>query len=84
MKAIELCKTAHEVGWSVIISTSKDAPETMDTFLSDFAVGIGSSQLHVGGLHAAEYSCKLNRILDISHEIPENSNIQFLGSNFRK
>lgn len=81
MKAIDLCKTAHEVGWSVIISTAKDTPETMDTFLSDFAVGIGSSQFVIGGLYGAEYSCKLNRILDICHE---NEHIQYLGPNFRR
>lgn len=81
MKAIDICKTAHEIGWSIIISTSKETPETMDTFLSDFAVGVGSSQFQIGGLHAIEYGMKFNRILEIAQE---NDQLQYLGNNFRK
>jgi enolase len=81
MRAIDICKTAHEIGWSVIVSTSKETPETMDTFLSDFAVGVGSSQFQIGGLHSIEYSMKFNRILEISQE---NEHLQYLGNNFRK
>ena len=81
MKAIELCKTAHEIGWSVIISSSKYTPETIESFLSDFAVGIGSSQLIIGGIHSMEYSLKFNRIFDI---LNENESLHYAGNDFRK
>lgn len=81
MKAIDLCKTAHEIGWSVIISTSKYTPETIELFLSDFAVGIGSSQFIIGGIHSIEYSMKFNRIFNI---ISENDSIHYAGNDFRK
>ena len=81
MKAIELCKTAHEIGWSVIISSSKHTPETIELFLSDFAVGVGSSQFIIGGMHSIEYSMKFNRIFDI---LNENDSLHYIGNNFRK
>lgn len=78
--AIQLCKTAREMGWAVIIGSSEDGPETMDTFISDFAVGIGASQFMAGGLHSLETGCKYNRLMEISRE---NEGINFIGSKFR-
>ena len=79
--AIELCKTARELGWAVIIACAEDGPETCDTFISDFAVGIGAAQFMGGGLHSSETSAKYNRLLEISRE---HQGIAFIGSKFRR
>jgi enolase len=79
--AIELCKTGREMGWAVIIGCGEEGPETTDTFIADFAVGIGAAQFMGGGLHSSETAGKYNRLLEISRE---NEGIKFIGSKFRR
>ena len=79
--AIKLVKTARNLGWTIIIGTNEDAPETMDTFITDFAVGIGASQLMAGGLYSGEHICKYNRLCEISRE---NESIPFVAKKFRR
>ena len=80
-RAIAACKAAQSKGWSVIIGADEDAPEVNDTFISDFAVGIGAGQINVGGLSSGEFFCKCNRLLEIYRE---DELIRFVGRSFRK
>lgn len=79
--AIDICKAAREAGWAVIISVNEDSPETADTFIADFAVGIGASQFMGGGLLTCEYTSKYNRLMEIQKE---NESIKFIGKEFRR
>ena len=80
-KAIVMCKAAKTVGWTVVIGADEGCSETSDSFITDFAVGVGASQLATGSLYSAEGTSKLNRLLDISRESEE---IPFVGREFRK
>jgi len=79
--AIEMCKTAREIGWGIVIACAEESPETTDTFISDFAVGVGAGQFMGGGLHSLEYGCKYNRLLEIRRE---DEAITFIGTKFRR
>jgi len=79
--AIKLVKTAKNLGWSIVVGTNEESPESMDTFISDFAVGIGATQLMAGGLYSGEHICKYNRLCEIARE---NEEIQFVSKKFRK
>eukprot|EP01036_Dinobryon_divergens_P035564 gene35564-46123_t len=79
--AIALCREARNMGWAVVVSIDNDRPASTDTFLADFAVGVGAGQLSAGGLLSGEYVCKYNRLLEISKESPS---ISFVGRFFRR
>ena len=79
--AVSLCKEARHVGWAVSVATDKHYPETMDTFLTDFAVGVGAGQLLAGGLLSGENFSKYNRLLEINRADP---NIAYVGRYFRR
>ena len=76
-----MVKAAREIGWSTIVACCEDAPETMDTFIVDFAVGMGVGQFMGGSLAAAEGTEKYNRLLEISRT---DNSLQFAGSSFRR
>jgi enolase len=80
--ALSVCKKAKKRNWAVIISSNDDSlvPESTETFICDFAVGVGAGQLLGGGLQSGEFYCKYNRILEI---IAESPYIPFVGSKFR-
>lgn len=79
--AIAMVKAAREIGWGVIVSCNEEAPETLDTFISDFAVGMGAGQLMGGSLQSAENYEKYNRLLEISRI---DNSLQFAGPGFRR
>jgi hypothetical protein len=83
-KAVECVRKARSVKWPLNIvsnNSSVQAAETPDTFLADFAVGVGAGQLMAGGLHTAECAAKYNRILEVIEESPS---IRFVKQKFRK
>jgi enolase len=61
--AIELCRGA---GWPYIISHRSG--ETEDSFISDFAVAMGASQIKAGSLSRSERLAKYNRLLSRAME----------------
>jgi enolase len=78
--AIKLCKASLEVGWKVIVSCAEESPEGNDTFIADFAVGVGASQFMGGGLLGGEFISKYNRLLEIQRQDPST---YFVGVGFR-
>lgn len=78
--AISICKAADSSGWSVIMAAEDSCSETPDTFLVDFAVGVGAKQLGVGAVSSSEGCSKLNRLLEIYEE---SESIPFVGRSFR-
>ncbi|HWG75282.1 MAG TPA: phosphopyruvate hydratase [Steroidobacteraceae bacterium] len=62
--AISLCRRA---GWGFIISHRSG--ETEDTFIADFAVGMGGGQIKTGSLCRSERIAKYNRLLEIEQEL---------------
>mmetsp|Transcript_11371 Transcript_11371/g.11399 ORF Transcript_11371/g.11399 Transcript_11371/m.11399 type:complete len:217 (-) Transcript_11371:350-1000(-) len=79
--AVALCKQARSAGWAILVGVSREYAECTDSFLADFAVGVGAGQLLAGGLGAGEYCCKYNRVREIAEE---DSSINFAGQFFRR
>ena len=80
-KALQLCKAAKAAKWCIIIGCEEQCAETGDTFIADFAVGVGAGQFASGGLESGECIAKYNRIMQISRE--EGENINYVGRRFR-
>jgi enolase len=66
-EAIKVVKIAREANWKVI--TSHRSGETNDTFIADFAVGIGSNYVKFGAPARGERVAKYNRLLSIEAEL---------------
>lgn len=64
MDAIQACRDA---GWRYIISHRSG--ETEDTFIADFAVATGASQIKTGSLSRSERLAKYNRLIEIEREL---------------
>ncbi|MFA6531064.1 MAG: enolase, partial [Candidatus Micrarchaeia archaeon] len=60
LNAAEMCRKA---GWNIVVSHRSG--ETEDTFIADFAVGIGSEYLKTGAPARGERTCKYNQLLRI-------------------
>lgn len=78
--ALKLCKAAKEASLSVIIGCAEGGPESTDTFLADFAVAVGASQFHGGGLGSCEYACKYARLVEIARD---DEDLMYVGKKFR-
>lgn len=63
-KVVKLCQENN-----IKIVVSHRGGETTDTFLSDFAVGIGASYCKFGAPVRGERTCKYNRLLEIAQII---------------
>jgi enolase len=66
-EAIEAAHLAHSFGWKIMVSHRSG--ETCDSFISDFAVGIGSQFIKSGAPARGERTSKYNRLLKIEEEI---------------
>ena len=64
LNAIQVCRDA---GWRYIISHRSG--ETEDTFIADFAVATGASQIKTGSLSRSERLAKYNRLIEIEREL---------------
>ena len=64
IEAVEMCRVA---GWQFIISHRSG--ETEDSFIADFAVAMGSSQIKTGSLCRSERVAKYNRLLEVEREL---------------
>jgi len=67
IKAVHLAKSFH---WKVIVSHR--GGETMDDFISDFAVGVGADFIKAGGPLQKEREVKYERLLEIEKELTNN------------
>ncbi|MBI2529629.1 MAG: phosphopyruvate hydratase [Candidatus Diapherotrites archaeon] len=66
-EAIEAAKIAGKAGWKVIVSHRSG--ETEDSFIADFAVGLGTGYCKFGGLSRSERLSKYNQLLRISEKL---------------
>jgi len=64
IETIHKCKRA---GWNYIISHRSG--ETEDTFMADFSVAMGGSQIKTGSACRSERIAKYNRLMIIEHEL---------------
>jgi enolase len=66
----QLLLVAKKSGRGVMMSTVNEFfPETTDTFVSDFAVGLGVDYVEFGGLLSSEYNSKYTRLISIQKEM---------------
>jgi enolase len=68
VEAIALCRRA---GWGYVISHRSG--ETEDTFMADFAVGMGGGQIKTGSACRSERIAKYNRLLEIEAELGKSA-----------
>jgi enolase len=66
-EAIEAVKLAKSYGWKIMVSHRSG--ETMDSFISDLAVGIGADFIKAGSPSQPERMVKYNRLLEIEEEL---------------
>lgn len=64
LQMIKLVKSAE---WTVVIS--EHSGETNDTFISDFAVGVGADYVKLGSPNQGERVVKYNRLIEINEEL---------------
>ncbi len=65
-EAIQAVQTTYAADWKVI--ASHRSGETSDTFIADFAYGIGAHGIKAGGLAQSERIAKYDRLLAIERE----------------
>jgi enolase len=66
-EAIEAAKLAKSFGWKIMVSHRSG--ETIDDFISDFAVGISADFIKSGAPARGERVAKYNRLLKIEEEL---------------
>lgn len=66
-EAIKACKLAKSYGWKIIVSHR--SRETMEDFISDFAVGVGADFVKFGSPIQEERMVKYGRLLKIEKEL---------------
>lgn len=66
-ETIEVIKTAREAGWQIVMSHRSG--ETNDSFIADFAVGVGADYVKFGPPNRGERVEKYNRLLAINKEL---------------
>lgn len=65
-EALRAVQATYKAGWQVICSHRSG--ETMDTFIADFAYGVGAFGLKAGGFAQPERMAKYERLLEIEKE----------------
>lgn len=68
-ETIEVVRLARSAGWKVIVSHRSG--ETNDTFIADFAVGVGADYAKFGAPARGERVAKYNRLLSIETELKQ-------------
>ena len=66
-EAIDANNLAKEFGWQTIVSHRSG--ETIDDFIADFSVGVGSNFIKAGAPARGERVAKYNRLLEIEQEL---------------
>lgn len=71
-QAIEAVNLVKSYGWKVM--ASHRGGETMDTFIADFAVGVGADFIKAGAYTKEERVVKYNRLMEIESELTKKRN----------
>lgn len=66
-ETIEAVNLAESYGWKIMVSHRSG--ETLDTFIADFAVGVGANFIKSGSPSQRERMVKYNRLLEIENEL---------------
>lgn len=66
-ETLNVIKIAREAGWKIVVSHRSG--ETNDTFIADFAVGVGAEYLKFGAPARGERVAKYNRLSSIENEL---------------
>lgn len=66
-EALATVATAHEAGWTVVMSHRSG--ETEDTTIADLAVATGCGQIKTGSLSRSDRTAKYNRLIRIEEEL---------------
>ena len=66
-ETVEVIKIARDAGWTIFVSNRSG--ETTDTFIADFAVGVGAEYAKFGAPCRGERIIKYNRLLRIEQEL---------------
>ncbi len=77
-ETVEVVKTAKEANLQIIVSHRSG--ETNDTFIADFAVGVGANYTKFGAPSRGERTVKYNRLLDINQLFEPQTNHQPAGA----
>eukprot|EP00906_Rhabdomonas_costata_P022795 RCo032837 len=67
-EALDIAKQGMRSGWSVLCCGSTSG-ETEDTFIADFAVGLGCGWIKLGAPCRGECTAKLNQLLRLEEEL---------------
>ncbi len=70
-EVVEVLKLAKQAKWVVVMSHRSG--ETNDTFISDFAVGVGADMVKFGSPARGERIAKYNRLMEIEQDIRDKS-----------
>jgi len=70
-ETIEVIKLARSASWRIIVSHRSG--ETNDTFIADFAVGVGADFVKFGAPARGERVVKYNRLLEVEEELKSES-----------
>ncbi len=70
-EAVQVIKIAKDANLNTIISHRSG--ETNDTFIADFAVGVGSEYTKFGPTNRGERVAKYNRLLEIYQQLKQNN-----------
>ena len=71
-ETIEVIKIARQANWKVIVSHRSG--ETNDSFIADFAVGVGAEHVKFGAPARGERVAKYNRLLEIEQILNQYKN----------
>ncbi len=66
-ETIKTCNYAHQNGYDV--TASLRSGETIDSFVADLAVGLGTHQIKLGSPVRGERNAKFNRLMRINYEL---------------
>lgn len=69
-EAVEVVKIAKDAGWQLVVSHRSG--ETGDTFIADFAVGVGADYTKFGPTNRGERIDKYNRLSQIYSEMSQS------------
>ncbi|MEV6397391.1 phosphopyruvate hydratase [Streptomyces sp. NPDC051907] len=70
-EALATVATAHEAGWTVVMSHRSG--ETEDTTIADLAVATGCGQIKTGSLSRSDRTAKYNQLIRIEEELGDSA-----------
>jgi enolase len=70
-EALATVTTAHEAGWTVVMSHRSG--ETEDTTIADLAVATGCGQIKTGSLSRSDRTAKYNQLIRIEEELGDSA-----------